>query len=267
MLCCVSPDPTPQFIQFAFVWAACLHLTFPYITYKRKIPSNSGSLWHYPGRWSHGNLFIGGPKGPMVVTSRFQNLKAASLDSLLLRLKRSQPSPNPSQRKWNQHLVLVVQTRGMSDSWQHCHWPRVRRCHQWAILSVVSSSLLLSHSPFGRQSQYSEVFFVAYHYLPLRLTERRVWWRSPSYSPHEDGHRQFESCMGQLHVEKNVSVTTRYNPYSAHGSADVCSCLQAGLGERLRMCQCKRRIPNVKTHGTSTGGCILVTGNQASMCF
>lgn len=159
MLCCVSPDPTPQFIQFAFVWAACLHLTFPYITYKRKIPSNSGSLWHYPGRWSHGNLFIGGPKGPMVVTSRFQNLKAASLDSLLLRLKRSQPSPNPSQRKWNQHLVLVVQTKGMSDSWQHCHWPRVRRCHQWAILSVVSSSLLLSHSPFGRQSQYSEVFF------------------------------------------------------------------------------------------------------------
>lgn len=73
--------------------------------------------------------------------------------------------------------------------------------------------------------------------------------------------------MGQLHVEENVSVTTRYNPDSAHGSADVCSCLQAGLGERLRMCQDKRRIPNVKTPGTSTGGCILVPGNQGGMCF
>lgn len=57
----------------------------------------------------------------MVVTSRFQNLKAASLDALLLRLKRSQPRPNPSQRKWNQHLVLVVQTKGMTDRWQPCH--------------------------------------------------------------------------------------------------------------------------------------------------
>lgn len=104
--------------------------------------------------------------------SRFQNLKVASLHPLLPHEAKEEPTkPELIPEEMEPTFSPSCQRKGMTDNWLHHHWPCVRRCHHGIIHSVVSSYLLLSHSPLGRERQH----FVVSSGLLSPSPERRVW--------------------------------------------------------------------------------------------
>lgn len=109
----------------------------------------------------------------------------------------------------------------------------------------AQSHLFPSHLPSSRESQNSGASGGILSLPPVVNREKGVAKKSKLFIALKDGC-QFNPCMWQFHIEENISVTYRCNPYSDPGLADAGSCLQAGLNEKLRMLQCKIRIWTLK---------------------
>lgn len=106
-----------------------------------------------------------------------------STHSLLLQLKRSQPNPNSSQRKWNQH------SHSSSEKREDRLWaaPSLTLCEkEMSSLHYPFCGLLIPLAFSLTSWQIKPILqdFFAYYHLPLRLTARRAWLRHLSYSSH-----------------------------------------------------------------------------------